>query len=461
MLLELVLVRRTLAQASRGAMGSILRAGARLRLLQWIAVVSTMFAVIGMGWLELLRATIGDLVVIDELLAILPALALICLLWIVQWPVERMLREAVVMRRLDRGLPVHPVPTASRHLLVQARANLLVVLVPAVFVLACVESAEGLVPLLLPDGAPESLSFFIVGVVAIAALVLSPFGVVLAVDAGPMPKGPMRDSLQSILDDAGVRVRDIRLWPSGGTLLNGAVIGFLPRLRFVLLTDGLVENMPEEEVRAVMAHEVGHLRHRHLPWTMAVLVGLIWLIGQLLEWLAEPTYRFLEGYGHGGQSLVDAIEWGAMAVLLVGVFIGFGWVSRRFELQADAFAAVRLSARDDVAPEQDTVDSHGAGSMCAALESVARMNGLNPRRHTWRHGSIRWRQLRLQGLVGRSTLALPVDREVLAIKLTVAVTMVLLGFMALKDYSTASDAVESISSFEATPLESSERPRHG
>ena len=142
LLLELVLVRRTLAQASRGAMDSILRASARLRLLQWIAVLSTVFAVIGMGWLELLRATLGDLVVIDEVLAILPALALICLLWIVQWPVERMLREAVVMRRLDRGLPVHPVPTAGRHLLVQARANLLVVLVPAVFVLACVESAE-------------------------------------------------------------------------------------------------------------------------------------------------------------------------------------------------------------------------------------------------------------------------------------------------------------------------------
>ena len=52
----------------------------------------------------------------------------------------------------------------------------------------------------------------------------------------------------------------------------------------------------------------------------------------------------------------------------------------------------------------------------SALESVARYNGMDPARHTWRHGSIRWRQSRLARLVGRPIDDLPIDRQVRLLK---------------------------------------------
>ena len=59
LLVEMILVRRTLQEAAAGAYGVIHAAGRRLRLLQWIAVVCTIIAVLGFGWLDLLRTTMG------------------------------------------------------------------------------------------------------------------------------------------------------------------------------------------------------------------------------------------------------------------------------------------------------------------------------------------------------------------------------------------------------------------
>ena len=99
--------------------------------------------------------------------------------------------------------------------------------------------------------------------------------------------------------------------------------------------------------------------------------------------------------------------------------------------------------------------------MCAALESVAVMNGLDPRRHTWRHGSIRWRQNRLLALVGRSTRSLPVDRQVRAVKLGVGAALVLLAFLSLAWHSAPERASDSISSAEANLSDRTGPNRHG
>ena len=424
-LVELVLVRRTLHAASSGSMQAILAAGRRLRYLHWILFGSSILAMLVFGLLELVRSLTGDLVVLDELLAVLPCLLLLCVLWLVQWPVERMMRESLVIRRLDHGLPVHPIPTAWEHLLNQVRGNLLVVLVPAAIVLAAVESARLLLPFVLAADAPSWASDLFIGSAAFIALVVSPLGVLVGINAGSMPAGPTREGLEAVLARAGVRVADIRLWPTSGSILNGAVIGFMPRFRYVLLTDALVETLPEAELEAVMAHEVGHLRHRHLPWTAAALVAQVWLYATLFEWVFHWLHPVLVGLGIELVPLMDSVHVIATAIVMLAAFIGFGWISRRFELQADAFAASSLS------PEGGIIEPAATGAMAGALESVAQVNGLDPDRRTWRHGSIRWRQGRLHRLIGLPGDRLPIGRVVHGIKLVVAVILVVLGAHAL------------------------------
>ena len=101
-------------------------------------------------------------------------------------------------------------------------------------------------------------------------------------------------------------------------------------------------------------------------------------------------------------------------------------MSRRFEWQADAFAAKQLS-RDE--PGATAVTQESADAMCGALGAVARLNHMNPNARSFRHGSITTRQRRLQRLVGLPLEKLPIDRATRWIKwgIVVGVGIVVAG----------------------------------
>jgi STE24 endopeptidase len=185
-------------------------------------------------------------------------------------------------------------------------------------------------------------------------------------------------------------------------MINGAVMGLIPRLRYILLTDALLEHLPPEQVEAVTAHEIGHVKRRHILWLIASGIGTLTVIGvgiQVLMELVRPGFSWtIAGQGIGS------------VVSLGTAFVVFGFVSRRFEWQADAFAVQHLSGLE---PGRSgvMVTAEAVGAMRGALESVARLNHIPRRRFTWRHGSIATRQLKLAQLVGMRADRLPIDRQ--------------------------------------------------
>jgi hypothetical protein len=198
-------------------------------------------------------------------------------------------------------------------------------------------------------------------------------------------------------------------------MLNGAVIGITPWLRYIVLTDALLESLDEAEVEAVAAHEVAHVRKRHMLWLALAVIGAALLFG-------EGAALALERAGLPGPLAV----WVAAAGSLVAVLLVLGAVSRRFEWQADAFAARHLSRAvgggetgeqdtaelDTAEQENATITEAGAQAMSTALGRVARLNGFPETRFTWRHGSIATRRKRLLALVGTPAARLPIDRGV-------------------------------------------------
>ena len=100
--------------------------------------------------------------------------------------------------------------------------------------------------------------------------------------------------------------------------------------------------------------------------------------------------------------------------------MGFGWVSRRFERQADAFAVRHMA-------EGEHVDADAVGVMTRALERVATLNHVPVARRSWRHGSIAWRQDYLHSLVGTSVDVSPIDRTVTRIKAAALAALTLLS----------------------------------
>ena len=410
-----------------GGLRRLERANRTMRWMQRGVVVTVVVGVVGLGFRESVRGLIGDPPLLDEALSLAPALVGITVAWWIFHPFEQRSRESMLLRRLDLGLPVQAPPGRAAWVAIQVRSQLLVLLAPFALLVLGGESMRLLIGGF--DAAPPWLS--IAGSVAVFGLValVAPAIVVRLVGAKSMPPGEVRDALESMCRATGVRVRDLLIWPTGGLVVNAGVTGLVAPLRWVMLTDGLLETLERRQVLAVMAHELGHVRRHHMPWMGLAVVALAVGLGVVLDPVAAAVREWrwsLGGDLDAAMRDLDRIDLATTAVVLVGVLIGFGWVSRRFERQADAFAAASMSDLEPLGPGPDdrppmdpapgTVTRLGVESMATALSAVAHANGVPMQRFTWRHGSIESRRRHLRTLAGVARSGLPIDRVVRAIK---------------------------------------------
>ena len=197
-------------------------------------------------------------------------------------------------------------------------------------------------------------------------------------DTVPLPAGPMREQLEGLARRAGVRFRELLVWRTGHQMANAAVVGVTRHQRIVLLSDELLARLEPRELQAVFAHELGHVRRHHvaffLAWALVFLLGAD-LVATWLE-LADPL--------HAGGLLI--------AGLLPG-YLAFGYLSRRFELEADLYSAELLGGPDDIV---------------RALESVGGTHGR--RLGSWRHFSTADRVAFLQRTTAEPHLAARLKR---------------------------------------------------
>jgi len=127
---------------------------------------------------------------------------------------------------------------------------------------------------------------------------------------------------------------------------NAYFTGF-GKSRRIVFFDTLLEKLSHAEVEAVLAHELGHFKCRHvwkrIALMAAVSLALLWLLGQLI---AEP------GFYHG---LGVATPGTAMALILFALVLPLftlplaplsSQLSRRHEFEADAYAARQSSANE-------------------------------------------------------------------------------------------------------------------
>lgn len=400
--------------------GPFLTAERTVRATRWFIVANHVIAVLVLNALGAVRRWTGDLILIDELLVILPGLLALIATWWVFYPVDRLIHEASLVRRLDLGTPVYPSLTRGQFVLVQARMNLLLLLLPVLLIAGVSESIEHAWAhwRLGPVGVREALTI----VAAAGVFMVSPLLARTVLDTESLPAGPLRDTLGEVCARHRVGVRDLLLWKTNGSMINAAVMGLISPLRYVLITDALLETLHEREVKAVMAHEVGHVRRRHMVWMVLCLLACFLLAAHLVEW----PLRAAEAWWNAPRSWDGyvAIVSGVLQ-LAIGLLI-FGWVCRRFERQADTFAVQHLSGLGTAEESAAIVSIESVGAMRGALQTIADLNTVDPAKHSWRHGSIRWRQTYLESIVGRPLLALPIDHLVRRIK-SAAFIVLLLG----------------------------------
>jgi STE24 endopeptidase len=175
------------------------------------------------------------------------------------------------------------------------------------------------------------------GLAALAPVVLDP----VFNEFTPLPEGQTRRDVLELAGAAGVKVGEVYSVDASRrtTAVNAYVTGLGPTKRVVLF-DTLIENFSREEVRVVVAHELGHVRHRDVVRSVA-LAALIApaaaLAVQRLSWTLSPA--------RGEPGALPAL---ALATGLVSSPLGLlaGRLSRQIERQADAFS-LDLAERPD------------------------------------------------------------------------------------------------------------------
>ncbi len=177
----------------------------------------------------------------------------------------------------------------------------------------------------------------------------------------PLPEGPLRRRLQDLCRRSGIQYRDILVWNTQFNVGNAAVMGLFPRFRYVLLSDLLLERMKDEEIEAVFAHELGHVVHHHMIWYVVFFVTLI-LVTAGIENAVHGMPRLMS---------VSPEVWTLLTMTTgaLGFWLIFGYLSRRFERQADVYAARMMEAVRPADP------SAGAAAMSPLLDAF----GMVPR----------------------------------------------------------------------------------
>jgi Zn-dependent protease with chaperone function len=157
----------------------------------------------------------------------------------------------------------------------------------------------------------------------------------------PLPRGKVRSDVLELARRAHVDVGQVyRIDASRRTTGANAYVNGLGRTKRVVLFDNLIDGFPEDQLRSVVAHELGHVKHRDL------LRGLAWLalVAPAGTFLAQRlAERFGRRHGLGdpavrpGPAAVPALAL-SLALVSFGLGCASNVLSRQVEARADAFS---------------------------------------------------------------------------------------------------------------------------
>ena len=141
----------------------------------------------------------------------------------------------------------------------------------------------------------------------------------------------LRERLRSFVRSQGVKVRDVRaIKGNPDKHANAILAGLIPGFRYIFITDYLIDGLEEEELKAIVAHEVGHAKKRHLlikfgaPFlALGVVIGAMALLAGL-DVIHGPA--------------VGLVVLAAFLLMIPATLVFQGAVGLKLEYAADDFA---------------------------------------------------------------------------------------------------------------------------
>jgi STE24 endopeptidase len=162
----------------------------------------------------------------------------------------------------------------------------------------------------------------------------------------PLAEGSLRTKIESFAQKTGFRLKDIFVIDGSkrSTKANAYFSGFGPKKRIVLY-DTLITQLTEEEIVAVLAHETGHYKKRHILVSLIFSVFVTGIMLFLFSLVAGNSDLSMALGGGISSFHIALVVFGILyspLSLIIGLITNF--ISRRNEFEADRFVRENYEA---------------------------------------------------------------------------------------------------------------------
>lgn len=163
----------------------------------------------------------------------------------------------------------------------------------------------------------------------------------------PMPDGSLKERIQTLLQRCGFNSKGIFIMDGSRRSGHGnAYFTGLGNNKRIVFFDTLIDSLDEDELEAVLAHELGHFKRRHVVKMLCASAVMTLISFAVLGWVIDKDW-FFDGLGIGIHSNAAAL---LVFMLVSPVFTTFmqpisAYFQRRFEFEADDFAIAHAQGR--------------------------------------------------------------------------------------------------------------------
>ena len=230
-----------------------------------------------------------------------------------------------------------------------------------------------------PEGQVVYFLVFLSAVVIIGPVMIQKFW-----RCKPVEPGYMRNRIEKLCRKAGLEYANILYWPIfGGRMITAGIMGLIKKSRYILITEALLRHLEPEEMDAVIAHEIGHIKRKHLHFYLVFFIGYIFLSYTTFDLLiyfiiyTDPVYRLISSSGINYDTIISA-TFSLIIIIIFFIYFRyiFGYFMRNFERQADTYVYALFPS---------------AKPLISTFKKIVATTWQSPDKPNWHHFSIKER----------------------------------------------------------------------
>lgn len=164
----------------------------------------------------------------------------------------------------------------------------------------------------------------------------------------PLKEGELKDAIEAYAKKQDFKLQGLYTMDGSkrSTKANAYFTGF-GKYRRVVLFDTLIQQHSTDELVAILAHEIGHYKHKHIFKQMFLGIATMGIMFYLLQMFLNNPLVF-EAFGVGQTSVYASIVFFGILYAPLSAIVSLVslYFSRKYEFEADAFAATTFGHAD-------------------------------------------------------------------------------------------------------------------